>query len=74
MLSPYAYSHVLSCTPNQTPEEIARGFDMAGRMLDIRLDRAIRACRVFYTLLFLSLSIAITIPFALVSMGMGIEI
>ena len=74
VLSPYAYTHVLSCTPNQTPDEIARGFDMAGRMLDIRLDRAIRTRRAFCTLLFLSLSIAITIPFALVSMGMGIEI
>ncbi|MDE0156061.1 MAG: hypothetical protein OXS28_10700 [Gammaproteobacteria bacterium] len=74
VLSPYAYSHVLSCTPNQTPDEIARGFDMAGRMLDIRLARAIRTYRTFYTMLFLSLSIAITIPFALVSMGMGIEI
>lgn len=74
VLSPYAYTHVLSCTPNQTPEEIARGFDMAGRMLDIRLARSIRAYRAFYTILFLGLSIAITIPFALVSMGMGIEI
>ena len=74
VLSPYAYAHVLSCTPNQTPDEIARGFDMAGRMLDIRLARAIRSYRVFYTILFLSLSIAITIPFALVSMGMGIDI
>ena len=74
VLSPYAYTHVLSCAPNQTPDEIARGFDMAGRMLDIRLDRAIRGYRAFYTILFLSLSIAITIPFALVSMGMGIEI
>ena len=74
VLSPYAYSHVLSCAPNQTPDEIARGFDMAGRMLDIRLARAIKAYRAFYTILFLSLSLAITIPFALVSMGMGIEI
>ncbi len=74
VLSPYAYAHVLSCTPNQTPEEIARGFDMAGRMLDIRLSRAITAYRAFYTVLFLSLSITITIPFALVSMGTGIEI
>ena len=74
VLSPPAYTHVLSCTPNQTPDEIARGFDMAGRMLDIRLARAVRAYRAFYTVLFLSLSLAITIPFALVSMGMGIEI
>ncbi len=74
VLSPYAYTHVLSCTPNQTPDEIARGFDMAGRMLDIRLARAVKAYRAFYTALFLSLSLAITIPFALVSMGMGIEI
>lgn len=73
VLSPYAYTHILSCTPNQTPDEIARGFDMAGRMLDLRLARAIRSYRVFYTILFLTLSIAITIPFALVSMGMGIE-
>ena len=74
VLSPYAYSHVLSCTPNQTPDEIARGFDMAGRMLDLRLARAIRAYRAFYTILFLGFSIAITIPFALVSMGMGIKL
>ena len=74
VLSPYAYTHVLSCTPNQTPDEIARGFDMAERMLDIRLARAIRAYRAFYTALFLSLCLAITIPFALVSMGMGIEV
>ncbi len=74
VLSPYAYTHVLSCTPNQTPDEIAKGFDMAGRMLDIRLARAVKAYRAFYTGLFLSLSLAITIPFALVSMGMGIEI
>ena len=73
VMSPYAYTHVLSCTPNQTPDEIARGFDMAGRMLDIRLNTAVRAYRAFYTILFLSVSIAITIPFALVSMGMGIE-
>ena len=74
VLSPYAYSHVLACTPNQTPDEIARGFDMAGRMLDLRLARAIRAYRAFYTILFLGFSIAITIPFALVSMGMGIKL
>ena len=73
VLSHYAYTHVLSCAPNQTPDEIARGFDMAGRMLDIRLTRAIRVYRAFYTILFLTLSITITIPFALVSMGMGIE-
>lgn len=74
VLSPYAYTHVLSCTPNQTPDEVARGFGMAGRMLDLKLARTINACRAFCTLLFLSLSIAVTIPFALVSMGMGIEI
>ena len=74
VLSPYAYDYVLSCTPNQTPDEIARGFGMAGRMLSLRLDKAIRIYRACYTILFLSLSIAITIPFALVSMGMGIEI
>jgi len=74
VLSPYAYTHVLSCAPNQTPDEIASGFGMAARMLDLRLDRAIRSYRTFYTILFLTLSIAITLPFALVSMGMGIEI
>ncbi|MYH70226.1 MAG: hypothetical protein F4147_09055 [Gammaproteobacteria bacterium] len=74
VLSPYSYTHVLACTPNQTQDEIARGFHMAARMLNIRLGRTIKAWRSFYTLLFLSASIAITIPFALVSMGMGIEI
>lgn len=74
VLSQYTYSHVLSCTPNQTPDEIANGFNVAGRMLNIRLDRAINTYRVFYTILFLTISIAVTIPFALVSMGMGIEI
>ena len=74
VLSPYTYTHVLACTPNQTPDEIATGFNMAGRMLNIRLAKAIKAYRVFYTFLFLTASIAVTIPFALVSMGMGIEI
>lgn len=73
VLSAHTYSHVLSCTPNQTPDEIARGFDVAGRMLDIRIARAIGTYRAFCTVLFLTLSITITIPFALVSMGMGIE-
>ena len=74
VLSPYTYTHVLACTPNQTPDEIATGFNMAGRMLNIRLAKAIKAYRVFYTFLFLTASIAVTIPFALVSMGMGIDI
>ena len=74
VLSPYTYSHVLSCTPNQTPDEIARGFGMAERMLQIRLKKTIRTWQIFYTLLFLSTSIVITVPFAFVSMGMGIEI
>ena len=73
VLSPYAYSHVLSFSPNQSPEEIARGFEMAGRMLNLRLLSAIRMYRALYTILFLTVSIVITIPFALVSMGMGIE-
>ena len=74
VLSQHTYSHVLSCTPNQTPEEIANGFNVAGRMLNIRLIRTISAYRVFYAILFLTISIAVTIPFALVSMGMGITI
>ena len=74
VLSAYTYNHVLSCAPNQTPDEIARGFGMAERMLRIRLKKAIRTWQVFYTMLFLSVSIAITVPFAFVSMGMGIEI
>ncbi len=74
VLSGYTYSHVLSCTPNQTPGEIANGFNVAGRMLNIRLARTIKTYQVFYTILFLTTSIAVTIPFALVSMGMGIEI
>ena len=74
VLSPNTYNHVLSCAPNQTPDEIARGFGMAERMLRIRLKKAIRTWQVFYTMLFLSVSIAITVPFAFVSMGMGIEI
>ena len=74
VLSPYTYAHVLSCSPNQTPDEIANGFNMAGRMLNIRLTKTIKAYRNFYTILFLGVSIAITVPFALVSMGMGINI
>ena len=74
VLSPYTYTHVLACTPNQTPNEISNGFDMAGRMLNIRLRKTIKTYRVFYTILFLTISITITIPFALVSMGMGINI
>ena len=74
VLSSYTYTHVLACTPNQTQDEIARGFNMAARMLKIRLDGAIKVYRNFYTMLFLSASFAITIPFALVSMGMGIEL
>jgi len=74
VLSPYTYTHVLACTPNQTPDEIANGFNMAGRMLNIRLTKTIKTYRVFYTLVFLTFSIAVTIPYALVSMGMGIDI
>lgn len=74
VLSPYTYTHVLACTPNQTQDEIARGFNMAARMLNIRIGRLIKAWQGFYTMLFLSASIAITIPFALVSMGMGIQL
>ena len=43
-------------------------------MLNIRLRKTIKTYRVFYTILFLTISITITIPFALVSMGMGINI
>ena len=74
VLSPHTYNHVLSCTPNQTPDEIAKGFGMAERMLRIRLKKTIKTWQVFYTMLFLSTSIAVTIPFAFVSMGMGIDI
>ena len=74
ILSPYTYTQVLACTPNQTQDEIARGFNMAARMLDLKLKRVIKAWQSFYTMLFLSGSIAITIPFALVSMGMGIQL
>ena len=73
VLSPSTYNHVLSCTPNQTPDEIAKGFSMAERMLQIRLKKTIKTWQVCYTILFLSTSIAITIPFAFVSMGMGIQ-
>ena len=74
VLSPHAYNHVLSCTPNQTPDEIARGFSAAERMLQIRLKKTIKTYQIFYTLLFLSTSAGITIPFAFVSMGMGIRL
>ena len=73
VLSAHTYNHLLSCTPNQTPDEIANGFNMAEHMLRIRIKKAIKTRQVFYTMLFLSISIAITIPFAFVSMGMGIN-
>lgn len=74
VLSVHTYNHVLACAPNQTPDEIANGFNAAERMLRIRLKKTIKTWQVFYTMLFLSTSIAITIPFAFVSMGMGIDI
>ena len=74
VLSHNTYNHVLSCTPNQTPDEIANGLNAAERMLRIRLKKTIKTYQVTYTLLFLFTSIAITIPFAFVSMGMGIDI
>lgn len=74
LLSPQSYRHVLSCAPNQTPDEIAQGFAAAERMLSLRLEKLIKTCRSACALLFLSISIAVTIPFAFVSMGMGIQI
>ena len=74
LLSPQAYRHVLACAPNRTPDEIGQGFAMAARMLDIRLAKIIKTVAGLYTGLFLITSIAITVPFAFVSMGMGVTL
>lgn len=73
ILSNPAYRHIQATAPNQTNEEIARGMGAAYRIQRIKLNRLIGIYRVIWLFVFLSATLALTIPFALVSMGMGIQ-
>ena len=73
ILSNLAYRHIQATAPNQTNEEIARGMGAAYRIQRIKLNRLIGVYRVIWLFVFLSATLAVTIPFALVSMGMGIQ-
>lgn len=73
LLTPRSYSYLQACAPNETPAELAAGCAMARRMLQAQLEHAINVYRLCCTLAFLSASLLVTIPFALTSMGMGIQ-
>ena len=72
LVSRDSYQHVLAAAPNQTPEEIARGLATACRLQQVRLNRRIQLYKNLWLLLCFTGAIAITVPFAFVSMGMGI--
>ena len=73
ILAPRTCSYLLACAPNETSGELAAGCDMAQRMLRAQLEHTINVYRLGCALVFLSASLLVTIPFALTSMGMGIQ-
>ena len=68
------FRHVMASSPNRTSDEIAAGFGNAVNMQTIRLNVLIKAYRTVSVLFLVALTMAITIPFAFISMGMSVNV